>query len=72
MLYRSVKRMVPDTAPAKRLQKIGRSNVLVDCLMKLLSGKVPENTAGIKGGGRQLVVSKALQWNSGRESQMIK
>jgi hypothetical protein len=40
--------------------------------MRLLSGKVPENTAGIKGGGRQLVVSKALQWNSGRESQMIK
>ena len=72
VLYRSVKRMGPDTAPAKRLQKIGRSNVLVDCLMKLLSGKVPENTAGIKGGGRQLVVSKALQWNSGRESQMIK
>ena len=43
---------------AKRLQKIGRSNVLVDCLMKILSGRVPENTAGIKGGGRQLVVSK--------------
>ena len=72
VLYRSVKRVGPDTAPAKRLQKIGRSNVLVDCLMKILSGRVPENTAGIKGGGRQLVVSKALQWNSGRESQMIK
>ena len=61
-LYRSVKRMGSDTAPAKRLQKIGRSNVLVDCLMKILSasGRVPENTDGIKGGGRQLVVSKAL------------
>ena len=30
VLYRSVERMGPDTAPAKRLQKIGHSNVLVD------------------------------------------
>jgi hypothetical protein len=64
--------MGPDTAPAKRLQKIGHSNVLVDCLMKLLSGKVPENTAGIKGRGRQMVVNKPLKWNTGRESQMIR
>ena len=46
--------------------------MLVDCLMRMLSGRIPKNTAGIQGGGRQLAVSKALQWNSGRESQMVK
>ena len=71
MLYRSVKRMGPDTAPAKRLQKVGRSNVLVDCFMRVLSGRIPENTPGNKGGGRQLAVSKALQWNIGREVQKV-
>ena len=72
VLYRSVRRMGPDTAPAKRLQKVGNSNVLVDCFMKALMGRLPENTAGNKGGGRQLAVRKALQWNSGRETQKIK
>ena len=72
VLYRSVKRMGPDTAPAKRLQKVGRSNVLVDCFMRVLSGKIPENTPGNKGGGRQLAVSKALQWNSGRETLKVR
>ena len=72
VLYRSVKRMGPDTAPAKRLQKVGHSNVLIDCFMRVLSGKIPENTPGNRGGGRQLAVSKALQWNTGRESQKIK
>ena len=67
VLYGSVKGMGPDIAPAKRQQQIGRSHVLVDCIMRMLSGRILENTAGIKGGGRQLVVSKDLQWNSGRE-----
>ena len=58
VLYRSVKRMGPDTALAKRLQKVGHSNVLVDCFMRVLSGRIPGNTAGNKGGGRQLAVSK--------------
>ena len=31
VLYISVKRMGPDTTPAQRLQKVGHSNVLVDC-----------------------------------------
>ena len=74
VLYRSVKRMGPDTAPAKRLQKIGHSDVLVACFMRVLSGRIPENIAGNKGGGRELAVSKALQWNRHRqkstESQM--
>ena len=64
VLYRSVKRMGPrgpDTAPAKRLQKVGYSNVLVDCFMNVLKGHIPENTAGKKGGGRQLAVSKTLR-----------
>ena len=64
--------MGPDTAPAKRLEKVGNSNVLVDCFMRALKGRIPENTVGNKGGGRQLAVSKALQWNTGRESQKIK
>jgi hypothetical protein len=72
VLYRSVRRMGPDTAPARRLQKVGNSNVLVDCFMRALKGRIPENTAGNKGGGRQLAVRKALQWNTGRETQKIK
>ena len=36
----SMKRMGPDTAPAKRLQKVGYSNVLVDCFMKGLKGRL--------------------------------
>ena len=72
VLYRSVKRTGPDTAPAKRLQKVGHSNVLVDCFMRVLSGKIPENTPGDRGGGRQLAVSKALQWNSSRETQKVR
>ena len=74
VLYRSVKRMGPDIAPARRLQKVGHSNVLVDCFVRVLSGRtcIPENTAGNKGGGRQLAVGKALQWNTGRETQTIK
>ena len=55
VLYRSVKRMGPDTAPTRRLQKVGHSNVLVDCFMKILKGRIPENTAGNRGGGRQLL-----------------
>ena len=64
--------MGPDTAPARRLQKVGNSNVLVDYFMRALKGRIPENTAGNKGGGRQLAVRKALQWNTGRETQKIK
>ena len=68
--------MGPDTAPAKRLQKVGNSNVLVDldCFMssRALKGRIPENTAGNKGGGRPLAVRKALQWNTSRETQKIK
>ena len=71
-MYRSIKRMGPDTAPARRLQKVGHSNVLADCFMRVLTGRVPENTAGNKGGGRQLAVSKALQWNTGREVQKMR
>ena len=69
VLYRSVRRMGPDTTPAKRLQKVGNSNVLVDCFMRALKGRIPENTAGNKGGGRQLAIRKALQWNTSRETQ---
>ena len=32
VLYRSVRRMGPDTAPTKRLQKQDDNTVLVDCL----------------------------------------
>ena len=64
--------MGPDTAPVRRLQKVGHSNVLVDCFMRVLSGRIPEDTAGNRGGGRQLAVSKALQWNTGRETQTTK
>ena len=68
VLYRSVRWMGPDTTPTRRLQKVGNSNVLVDCFMKALTGRIPENTAGSKGGGRQLAVRKFLQWNTGREA----
>ena len=64
--------MGPDTAPAKRLHKIGHCNVLVDCLMKVPTGCVPENVAGNKGGGRELAVSKALQRNTSREVQTVR
>ena len=37
--------------------------------MGVLAGRVPENTARNKGGDRQLAVSKALQWNTGRAVQ---
>ena len=40
--------------------------------MRVLKGRIPENTAGNKAGGRQLAVSKALQWNTGRETHTIK
>ena len=70
--YRSVKRKGPDTAPAKRLQKVGQSNVLVACFMRVLSGRVPENTPGNKDGGRQLAVNKVLQWKTGREVQKVR
>ena len=74
MLYRSVKRMGPDTAPARRLQKVSNSNVLVDCFVRTLAGLgcIPENAAGNKGGGRQLAVGKVLQWSIGREAQKIR
>ena len=72
VLYRSVRRMDPDTAPARRLQKVGNSNVLVDCFMKTLMGRTPENTAGNRGGGRQLAVNKVLQWNTGKEAQKVR
>ena len=65
VLYRSVKRMGSDTAPAKRLQKQGHNNVLVDCFMKGLGGAVPA-------GNRQAVVNSCLRWNSPREDQRIK
>ena len=72
VLYRSVRRMGPDTSPTRRLQKVGNSNVLVDCLMRTLMGRIPENTAGNGGGGRQLAVSKVIQWNTGREVQKVR
>ena len=73
VLYRSVRRMGPDdTAPTRRLQKVGNSNVLVDCFMKTLMGRTPENTTGNRGGGRQLAVNKVLQWNTGREAQKVR
>ena len=40
--------------------------------MKTLMGRTPENTAGNRGGGRQLAVSKVLQWNTGREAQKVR
>ena len=49
VLYRSGKRMAPGTAPTKRLQKVGRSSVLADWHMRILNGKIPENTTGVKG-----------------------
>ena len=60
-IYRSLRRMGPDTAPAKRLQKQGHNNVLVDCFMEGLDGMVPA-------GDRQTAVNKCLRWNSQRES----
>ena len=68
VLYRSVRRMGLNTTLARRLQKVGNANVLVDCFMKALTERIPENTAGNKGGGRQLAVRKVLQWNTGREA----
>jgi hypothetical protein len=65
VLYRSVKRMGPDTAPAKRLQKQGHDNVLVDCFMRGLKGVIPA-------GDRQAAVNKCLRWNSSREDQRVK
>ena len=50
---------------------MGNSNVPVDCFMKALAGRIPENTAGNKG-DRQLAVRKVLQWNTGREAQKIR
>ena len=67
-----MKRTGPDTTLAKRLQRIGHSNVLVDCFMRVLAGRVPENIAGNTEGGRELAVSKALQWNTGREVQKVR
>ena len=37
VLYISMRRMGPDTAPAKRLRKQGHNNVLADCFMKGLN-----------------------------------
>jgi hypothetical protein len=51
---------------------VGNSNVLVDCFMKALVGRIPENAAGNKGGGRHLAVRKVLQWNTGRDAQKIR
>ena len=65
VLYRSVKRMGPDTAPAKRLRKQGLNNVLVDCFMKGLNGVLPA-------GDRQAAVNKCLRWNSSKEDQRVK
>ena len=65
VLYRSVRRMGPDTDPAKRLQKQGRNNVLVDCFMKGLNGAVPA-------WNKQAVVNKCFRWNSPREDQKVK
>ena len=65
VLYRSVRRIGPDTAPTKRLRKQGHNNVLVDCFMKGLNGVVPV-------GGRQAAVNMCLRWNSPREAQRIK
>ena len=67
MLYRSVRRIGPDTAraPAKRLRKQGHNNVPVDCSMKGLNGVVPA-------GDRQAAVHMCLRWNSPREAQRVK
>ena len=40
--------------------------------MKTLMGRIPEITTGDTGGGRQLAVSKVLQWNTGREAQKVR
>ena len=60
------------SAPAKRLQKLGHSNVLVDCFINALVEPIPEDTAGGIGTGRQSAVSKWLSWNIGRQSQKIR
>ena len=65
VLYRSMKRMGPDAAPAQRLRKVGTSNVLVDCFMHILAGSISEE-------GRRSAVSRSLRWNTGRESQKLK
>ena len=65
LLYRSVRRKGPDTFPAKRLQKQGHNNVLVDCFMKGLNGIVPA-------GNRQTTINTYPRWNSQREDQKIK
>ena len=64
VLYRSVRRMGPDTAPAERLRKVGHNNVLVSCFMQGLNGKALRNTKDGTGGGEGSVVARCLKWNS--------
>ena len=67
VLYKSVRRMGSDTAPAKRLHKQGHNNMLVDCFMKGLNRFVPA------GDRREVVINnKCLKWNSQRADLSIK
>ena len=72
VLYRSVRRMGPDTAPAERLRKVGHNNVLVDCFMRGLNGTVPEDNQAGLGEGRKAMVTRCLKWNSVKETKKLK
>ena len=73
VLYRSVKRMGPDTAPAKRLQKQGYNNVLVACFMRGLVDCSRESASRLNNEEeRSKVARKCLRWNSHKESRKIK
>ena len=71
VLYRSVRRMGADTAPAKRLRMIGDHNVLVDCFLKDLSGAKKLSTEEAEE-SRELAVRKCLSRNSRKESQKMR
>ena len=71
VLYRSTRRMGPDTAPTKRLQAIGHHNILVHCFLKTL----PVNHGGNTNKdlrGRELAVQRCLRWNANSESRETK
>ena len=63
VLYRSVRRMGSETAPGKRLSKLGNHNVLVNCFMATLQGVIQEDTSKGVGAGRQMEVNKCLRGN---------
>jgi hypothetical protein len=72
VLYRSVRRMGPETAPAKRLQAIDHHNILVDCFIKGLPGNNVGHTNATSLEIREIAAKKCLRFNNHRGSQTIK